>query len=46
MHLIGTLMLKTPVVVIQLILYNEEGMVSSLLHHQELLRMKRQESEL
>jgi len=39
-------MLKTPVVMIQLIMYNEEGLVSSLLHRQELLRMKRQESEL
>lgn len=46
MRLMGTLMLKAPIVVIHLILYNEEGLVSSLLHRQELLRMKRQEGEL
>ena len=32
MRLMGTLMLKTPVVVIQLILYNKEELVSSLLY--------------
>ena len=32
-----SLMLKTPVVVIQLTLYNEEGLVSSLLHVKNFL---------
>jgi hypothetical protein len=46
MCLMVTLMLKTPVAVVQLILYNEEGLVSSFLHHQEFVRIKHQETEL